>query len=637
MKLSLNSIADTEAWKGYHLPGYDPRAIAENTAGNPCWLHFGSGNIFRIFPAVLCQRLIEQGKMDTGIVCCEGYDDELITKCYRPYDNLCIGVTLNSDGRLDKEVIASVAESLTMLYDRERVEEIFRNPSLQMVSFTITEKGYSLRNARKELLGAVVEDMENGPENCKSFMAQLASMCLMRKAACGAPLALVSMDNCSHNGQKLQSAIMEIAEAWLKGGKIAQEDHDYLCNQVAFPWSMIDKITPRPHPAVEKQLLADGLEEISPFITSKNTYTAPFVNAEKPQYLVIEDLFPNGRPALEDVGVIFTTRDIVNKVEKMKVCTCLNPLHTCLAIYGCLLGYTSIADEMKDHELSTFITRMGYDEGMPFVVNPGVIEPEKFLNEVLTARLPNPFMPDTPQRIATDTSQKLPIRFGETIKAYIAALDHNPSELKLIPLVLAGWLRYLLAVDDEGKPMELSSDPMLNTVQSYLKGIELGGSFDEKQLEPILSDSSIFAVNLYECGLAEKVIGISLESSSGVIERMIRMAVDKRKRREWAQIYVSQKDAKRLMPLSPMLTGALAALAGRVRIIPMGDDEKGVCIIETSDEIIDASVSTQLDNIRNTLADVPADDPSTGLQERFTHVSEYDPASAALRQLQSDR
>lgn len=69
MKLSLESIKDKEAWKGYHLPDYDPKQIAENTAKRPEWMHFGSGNIFRIFPAVICQKLIEQGKMDTGIVC----------------------------------------------------------------------------------------------------------------------------------------------------------------------------------------------------------------------------------------------------------------------------------------------------------------------------------------------------------------------------------------------------------------------------------------------------------------------------------------------------------------------------------------------------------------------------------------
>lgn len=515
MKLLLQSIQEKEAWKGYHLPSFDPAVIAENTKKNPQWLHFGSGNIFRIFPAALCQRLIEAGKMDTGIICCESYDDEVITKCFRPYDNLTIAVTLNADGKLDKEVIGSMADSLTMLYDSEKIAEIFKQPSLQMVSFTITEKGYSLRNAKHELVPAVVEDMENGPINCKSFMAQLAAMCLGRKYACGAPLALVSMDNCSHNGEKLQMAVMEIAKAWLDNGKIKAEDYAYLENNIAFPWSMIDKITPRPHPVVEEQLLADGLEDISPFVTTKHTYTAPFVNAEKSQYLVIEDKFPNGRPPLEEAGVIITTRDVVNKVERMKVCTCLNPLHTCLAVYGCILGYHSIAEEMNDPELSVFIDKMSHVEGMPFVVNPGVIDPENFLNEVLTARFPNPFMPDTPQRIATDTSQKLSIRFGETIKAYIASSDHDVSELKLIPLVLAGWLRYLIGVDDDGNPFEISPDPLLPAMQEKLAGITLGSEINEEQLRPILSDASIFAVDLYECGLAQKVIGYFKELMAG--------------------------------------------------------------------------------------------------------------------------
>ena len=514
MKLSLESIQNKEAWKGYHLPEYDPAVISANTQKKPQWLHFGPGNIFRIFPAALCQKLIEQGKMDTGIVCCEGYDDEVITKCFRPYDNLTIGVTLNADGNLDKEVIGSMADSLTMLHDSEKIAEIFKQPSLQMVSFTITEKGYSLRNANHELFPAVVEDMANGPAACKSFMAQLAAMCLGRKAACGAPLALVSMDNCSHNGEKLQMAVMEIAKAWLDNGKISAEDYAYLEKDVAFPWSMIDKITPRPHPVVEKQLIDDGLEEISPFVTTKHTYTAPFVNAEKPQYLVIEDMFPNGRPPLEDAGVIITSRDIVNKVEKMKVCTCLNPLHTCLAIYGCILGHTSIAEEMKDEDLAAFVDKMSHIEGMPFVVDPGVIEPEQFLNEVLAARLPNPFMPDTPQRIATDTSQKLSIRFGETIKAYIASPDHDVTSLKLIPLVQAGWLRYLLGVDDNGEAFELSPDPLLPAMQEKMAGLTLGGEVNEDQLKTILSDTAIWGVDLNECGLADKVIGYFKELSA---------------------------------------------------------------------------------------------------------------------------
>ena len=288
-------------------------------------------------------------------------------------------------------------------------------------------------------------------------------------------------------------------------------------NKVSFPWSMIDKITPRPDASVEQILKEDGLEGLDPVITSKNTYIAPFVNAEECEYLVIEDAFPNGRPeALEKGGLMFTQRETVDKVEKMKVCTCLNPLHTTLAVYGCLLGYDKISEEMKDAELKKMVEVIGYTEGLPVVVNPGILDPKEFINTVLNTRIPNPFMPDTPQRIATDTSQKLAIRFGETIKAYEADDSLKVDDLKLIPLVFAGWLRYLMAVDDEGKAFELSPDPLLDTVCPYVAGFKLGEEADvEAALKPVLEKKEIFGVNLYEVGMADRVCDYFKELIAG--------------------------------------------------------------------------------------------------------------------------
>lgn len=515
MKLNLESLKNKEQWKGYHLPTFDPAEIAENTRKKPQWLHFGSGNIFRVFPAVLCQRLIEQGDMDTGIICCEGYDEEVITKCFRPYDNLSIAVTLNANGSMEKEVVGSMAESLTMLYDREKVQAIFENPSLQMVSFTITEKGYAIRNTQGEVVPVVAADMENGPEGCKHFMSQLAALCVARFHACGTPLALVSMDNCSHNGEKLQGAVLEIAKAWRDNGKIDAEAYDYLTEKVSFPWSMIDKITPRPHEGVEKQLIADGLEDISPFITAKNTYTAAFVNAEKPQYLVVEDRFPNGRPPLERAGVYMTTRDTVNLTERMKVTTCLNPLHTAMSVYGCMLGYTLISKEMEDADIVKLIKTLGYKEGLPVVTDPGILSPQAFIDEVIEKRFPNPFMPDAPQRIATDTSQKVGIRFGETIKSYVAE-GRSLDTLNALPLAIAGWLRYLLAVDDNLNPIEVSSDPMKDELQAKLAGIVPGKPETyQGQLREILSNSAIFGSDLVKLGLADKIERMFVDELAG--------------------------------------------------------------------------------------------------------------------------
>ena len=229
------------------------------------------------------------------------------------------------------------------------------------------------------------------------------------------------MDNCSHNGDKLYAAVDAYAKAWTENGKADKGFLEYIENpaMVSFPWSMIDKITPRPDDSVKKMLEEAGFTDTESIVTSKNTYVAPFVNAEEAEYLVIEDAFPNGRPQLEKAGVMFTTRDTVEKVERMKVCTCLNPLHTTLAVYGCLLGYTKISEEMKDADLVKLVEIIGYKEGLPVVTNPGILSPKKFIDEVLQIRVPNPFMPDTPQRIACDTSQKLSIRFGETIKEYM--------------------------------------------------------------------------------------------------------------------------------------------------------------------------------------------------------------------------
>jgi fructuronate reductase len=274
---------------------------------------------------------------------------------------------------------------------------------------------------------------------------------------------------------------------------------------------MIDKIVPGPSPKVQAYLQSCDFEDTA-LVPAGNHKYALFTNAEKAQYLVVEDAFPNGRPPLEKAGVIFTDRETVNKAERMKVGTCLNPLHTALAVYGCLLGYTLIADEVKDPQLKGLIEGIGYQEGLPVVIDPGVLNPREFIQRLLEERLPNPNVPDAPQRIATDTSQKVGVRYGETIKAY----GKNAGTLVYIPLAIAGWLRYLLAIDDEGKPVELSSDPLLENLQASLQGITFGNPDSVRdQLRPILSNTDIFGSNLYESGLGKKVEGYFKELIAG--------------------------------------------------------------------------------------------------------------------------
>ncbi len=509
LQLNEYGLRNRAEWeeKGYVLPYFDRATMISSTMKAPRWVHFGAGNIFRAFQCNAVQRLLEKGAMDTGIIAVEGFDYEIVEKGYRPNDNYTLLVTLRADGSVEKTVIGSIAASCILDSENEAefsgLKEIFRSPSLQMASFTITEKGYSLVNGQGETLPAVAEDLKAGPGKPQSYIGKVAALLYARFQAGALPIAMVSMDNCSHNGEKLYTAVSAFAEAWGDAGFAAYVNDP---EKVSFPWTMIDKITPRPDASVESMLKADDLDGLAPVITSKHTYIAPFVNAEESEYLVIEDCFPNGRPPLEQAGLIFTDRETVNRVERMKVTTCLNPLHTALAVFGCLLGYERISDEMRDDDLVRLIRTIGYDEGLPVVTDPGVINPKEFIDTVVYTRLPNPFMPDTPQRIACDTSQKVSIRFGETIKSYMADPERDASDLTAIPLALAGWLRYLIGKDDTGADMPISPDPMLSELQAVLSGIELGNPDSaEGRLDTLLDNGKLFGVSLKDAGLDKKV------------------------------------------------------------------------------------------------------------------------------------
>lgn len=501
MKLSLETIKEKAAWEaaGIIVPSYDVEAVSVNTRTHPRWIHFGVGNIFRIFIGGIADRLLELGEADTGIICAETFDCEIVDKIYAPYDNLALAVTLRSDGTTKKQVIGSLAEAICADRKNEaawkRLKQIFSDPGLQMASFTITEKGYAPTGAMEAVCALLYE----------------------RWKTCTAPIAVVSMDNCSHNGEKLQNAVLAIAGAWVERGFAEPAFLSYLMDEskVTFPWTMIDKITPRPSDEIAKDLEQAGIEAMHPIITEKGTYIAPFVNAEEPQYLVIEDHFPNGRPPLEKAGVYMTTRAIVNEAERMKVTTCLNPLHTALAVYGCLLGFPTIASEMQDTDFVKLVRGIGLKEGMPVVCSPGILSPDAFVREVLEERLPNPFIPDTPQRIATDTSQKVGIRYGETIKSYVKK-DGTAESLVYIPLAIAGWLRYLMGIRDDGSAFTCSADPMLLELQRAMDGIQFGNPDSVgDRLRPILSNRMIFGMDLYLAGIGERIEQMFREEIAG--------------------------------------------------------------------------------------------------------------------------
>jgi fructuronate reductase len=534
LELTLNCLkekrVDFEA-AGIQAPAFDIEAVRARTRDAPVWVHFGSGNLFKGYHAALAQRLIEQGLSDRGIIAVEPFDYEIIRRVYEGCDNLGLQVVMKARGEPEKRVIASVTEAIaadslpsnsttnsapggTAAWDR--LKTIFRSPSLQLVSLSVTEKAYGLRTIGGSFRPEILNDFDNGPAAPVHAMLKLTALVWERYRE-GYPLALLSTDNFSHNGDRLKEAVLTAAAEWRARGRVDQGFVDWLSNseKVSFPLSMIDKITPYPSERVREQLetVLGGMGIIR---TAKNSVTAPFVNTEEAEYLVIEDRFPNGRPPLERAGVYFTDRETVDRVERMKVCTCLNPLHTALAIFGCLLGYGSIAAEMEDPDLAALARKIGYNEGMPVVTDPRIIKPAYFIEEVLTKRLPNANIPDTPQRIATDTSQKLGIRFGETIKLYAAADNLDPQNLVLIPLTIAAWCRYLLGLDDQGRPFEPSPDPLLPQLREALGGIRLGAPDSAAgKLRGLLSNGGIFGLDLYQAGLGGRIESCLAELLAG--------------------------------------------------------------------------------------------------------------------------
>ena len=513
MKLTYEGLKDRESWKnaGIALPEYDPEEVSRRTRRAPVWVHFGIGNIFRIFIGGIADKLITSGDADRGVTCIETFDFDVADKIYEPFDNLTLAVTLHSDGSTEKRVLGSLGEAIAARMNdeptRSRLREVFTDPGLQMCSFTITEKGYALRRPEGEYLPYVAADMENGPGKVTGAMGIVTSLLYDRYLAGGSPVALVSMDNVSHNGEKLRASVLETAEVWAANGLVREDFIDYVddATKVSFPWTMIDKITPRPSESVSNMLSEDGVEYMEILVTSRKTYIAPFVNAEAPGYLVIEDSFPNGRPALEKAGVFMTDRETVNRSERMKVTVCLNPIHTAVCTYARLLGYELFADAIRDKDLHELACRIGYVEGLPVVEDPGIISPKDFLDELMTERFPNAYLGDTNARIAVDISQMVGIRFGENIKAYTSEYG-NASKLTAVPLAIAGWIRYLLAVDDEGKPFELSPDPLLAELTGMIDNVRVGDPDSlGDSIRPLLSNANIFGSDLYEAGIGEKI------------------------------------------------------------------------------------------------------------------------------------
>ena len=236
MELNEAGLRERTWWteRGYKLPEFDRKAVREATGRGPVWVHFGAGNIFRAFPARAVQELLDQGIMDRGLVAAEGYDTEILERVNRPHDEYSVLVTLKADGTVEKTVVGSVLAS----YGLDGLKEIFTMDSLQIASFTITEKRDMAFSEQRRIL-------KTGRTGPKPIWARWG-VCTGGSFAGRKPIAMVSMDNCSHNGDRLLEAMETFAGKWCekRAGRPGIPEYVTDRSRVVFPWTMIDKITP---------------------------------------------------------------------------------------------------------------------------------------------------------------------------------------------------------------------------------------------------------------------------------------------------------------------------------------------------------------------------------------------------------
>ena len=192
ISMNLDSLKEAALWqeRSIKTPKFDVASVVSKTTQTPTWLHFGAGNIFRGFVARLQQDLLNQGLVETGVIAADTFDYEIIDKIYKPYDNLTLMVDLKPSGDVGYEIIGSITEARkadpALADEMARLREIVASPSLQLISFTITEKGYALRNMSGDRLPVVEADLENGPEQAHHAMSIVCALLWERfqKGAC---------------------------------------------------------------------------------------------------------------------------------------------------------------------------------------------------------------------------------------------------------------------------------------------------------------------------------------------------------------------------------------------------------------------------------------------------------------------
>ena len=425
------------------VPRYDRRLVT------PGIVHIGVGGFHRAHEAVYLDDLMAQALGREWGICGVGLRpaDKAMRNALIPQDCLYTVVARSAEGDAAR-VVGSLVRYLFAPEETEAVLDALAAPQTRIVSLTITEGGYNFNQATGAFNAEhpdVVHDLAN-PAHPTSVFGYLAEALDRRRLLNLPAFTVLSCDNVPENGDMARTTLLAFAA--LRDPAL----HDWIADQVAFPNSMVDRITPQTTDA-DREMVQDefGIEDAWPVVCE------PF------RQWIIEDHFSNGRPPLEQVGVQFTSD--VRPYEMMKL-RLLNASHSAMGYLGFLAGFPFIHEIMADDVFRAYVKRLMDEEVTPLLAPVPGVDLAEYKATLLT-RFANPAIKDQTTRICLDGSSKVPKFLLPSLRE---ALGWGPSAL--LTLAVAGWFRYLRGEDEEGRSYVLD-DPRADELQRLAR---LGGA-----------------------------------------------------------------------------------------------------------------------------------------------------------------
>ena len=446
-----------------------PRPIRKEPKVIPRIMHFGPGAFFRSFVASLIDEINQREVEKWGIIAVSLNSEDTFNKLAG--QELVFNALSMSREQKQVQQISSISEYFVTKKDGQSVLDALSDEQIEIVSLTITEKGYHYNSEKRELdFGNqnIIDDLRN-LERPKTAVGFLVAGLKDRYLSGKAPFTVLSCDNLPNNGAVAKKIVLDFAQ------KIDPSFANWISKEVRFPSSMVDRITP----AIKDQDIKNFAEEYGVFDP------ALVVHEEFFQW-VIEDEFSSARPKFELAGIQMVRN--VELHEKMKL-RCLNGTHSALAYLGYLAGYNTIAECVSHDSMVNYIQYLWGKEILPTLETP---EGEN-LNDYcikLLGRYQNPAIEHRTWQIAMDGSQKLPQRILETVSDLIK----HRKNFQGLALAIAAWIKYVTAENLNGEIVDVC-DPLASDFAMIAKKSKTS----EQYVDAMLDQSKVFPENLRDC------------------------------------------------------------------------------------------------------------------------------------------